>query len=214
MGLFDFLKKPSHQTISLKEYGHASADWSINLASSLVESISKNECATQDSSNFVLSIKGSPFTAQLVFTGLYAACYTVYATHYLGYSQDTTAAEQIADGLRGGMLALNYPPPFTTNKDKEELTNYVMAISKKLADAIAYDLQLADPRHEILFPLVIEIFDKTFKLKDRPKDWFSEGEAFHLYHQIVTVPTDLFIILKDTYKRIGNNIQIQIPNDD
>lgn len=209
MGLFDFLNKPSHLTISLKEYGHASADWSINLASSLVESISKNECAPQDSSSLVLSIKGSPFTAQLVFTGLYAACYTVYATRYLRFSQDATAAEQIADGLRDGMLALNYPPPFTTNKDKEELTNYVLAISKKLADAIAHDFQLADPRNEILFPLVMEIFDKTFK----PKGGFSELETFHLYHQIVPVPTDLFIILKDTYKRIGNNIQIQIPND-
>ena len=193
----------------MKEYGHASADWSINLASSLAESISENECAAQDSSSLILSIKGSPFTAQLIFTGLYAACYTEFATRYLKFSLNASAAEQIADGLRGGLLALNYPQPFTTNKDKEDLTNYVLAISKKLGDAIAHDFQLADPRQEALFPLVIEIFDNTFK----PKDGFSETEIFLLYHQIVSVPVDLFLILKDTYKRIGNNIQIQIPND-
>lgn len=45
MGLFDFLKKPSQLTISLKEYGHASADWSINLAPSLTESTQNSRAA-------------------------------------------------------------------------------------------------------------------------------------------------------------------------
>lgn len=131
----------------------------------------------------------------------------VYATHYLKFSQDATAVEKITDGLREGLLVLNYPPPFTTNKNKEDLTNYVLSITKKLADAIVHDIQLADPRHEILYPLLIEIFDKTFK----PKNGFSELEAIFLHPLIMSAPTDLFMILKDTYKRIGNNIQIQIP---
>ena len=209
MGLFDFLKKPSHLTLSLKEYGHASADWSINLAPSLAKSISQCACAPQGSSSLALSIKGSPFTAQVIFTGLYAACYLVYATHYLKFSQDATSAEKIRDGLMDGLLALNYPPQVTTNKEKEGLANYILDISIELADAIVHDIQVSNPRQEILYTLVVGRFNKAFK----PKNGFSENELFILQPLIMSVRTDLFMILMNTHKRMDNSIQIQLPID-
>lgn len=213
MGLFDFLKKPSQITISLKQFGHASADWSINLAVSLVEDISKYECDKNNSSSLVSSLKGSPFTTQLIFGGLYAACYRIYATRYLDFSQDAAAVEKFTDGLRDGLLALNYPPPFTTNNDKEALTNQVLGIASMLADALDHDLQLDDPRQEILYPTVSKIIHKIFNLEEGAQDPIAASESLFLYHLITPVPTNLFVILKDTHKRIDNMIQIQLPND-
>ena len=213
MGLFDLFKKKSHLTISLNEYGHASADWSINLAMSPVKDILEYECAPQNSSSLISTLKGSPFTSQLIFSGLYAACYMIFATRYLGFNQDATAAKKITDGLREGLLVLNYPPPFNTAKDKDEMANHVLNISKLLVEAIAHDLQLDDPRHEILYPTVIKIIDRIFNLEERPQDPIAASETFFLYHLITPIPTNLFGILKATHKRIGNNIQIHDPND-
>jgi hypothetical protein len=219
----------TYLTLSLKEYGYASAEWSVGHANSLLETIkSITPMPFEGNPSLIDKVKTAKgFSAQLIFIGFYAAAYSTYVCKSLQFNYDPASVTELTEGICEGLLALRWPTDnglLAVSQFQQNTKNMVGGLLFKsfsqFSDAMMHDYDLPDLKNEKTFITAMSFFNQIYPTVGE----FSLLEQMTLQPIIQGAPVHLFAAINENHVtiggkinkhkvRLGGKIRIQIPDE-
>lgn len=211
MGLFDFAKSfidassVNHRDCSLKEYGVSAVYWSSDYSRNLFNSLLQIPHPREEDWSLIARIENYPRSAEIVFIGLYAATYLVYATKLLGFESETERNEIIA-GVNEGFTKLCS----SGSEDEKQKTvmNFMSSVSL-FYPAIARDINRTEPKDEETYLMAVKIFERLHGKEYETSD-ASCLEQMQLYQVFQGEPITLIDAVRKLSERSGNKIRFRL----
>lgn len=213
MGLFDFAKSFTgtssvnhHHDYSLKEYGVAAAYWSADYSRKLFDSILQIPHPREEDWSLIARIENDPRSAEIVFIGLYAATYIVYATKLLGFESETERKEIII-GVNEGFIKL-CSSSGAEEEQQKAIKNFMSSVSL-FCPAIVRDIYRTEPKDEETYLMAVKLFERLHGKEYETSD-ASYLEQMRLYHVFQGEPITLIDAVRKLSERSGNKIRFRL----